>query len=172
MQDVDLFVHMAEIAGVFVGFGALIAIRSGDTSDIYDVTGIGMVVWFGILVLAGALVPLALSRFELPTHALWALSSAMMLTIFWAGDEVLVRAWPERRAFVAANPIRTRWRIELVGFFFWMPMSVALVLVLLGLLPAREEALYLGALVLLLLGDAMVLLEAVVTGFRPRRPAP
>jgi hypothetical protein len=96
----------------------------------------------------------------------------MILVVFWIGDEVLVRAWPERRAFVAANPIRTRWRVELVGFFFWMPMSLALVLVLLGILPAREEALYLGALVLLLLGDAMVLLGAVVTGFRPRHPTP
>src|SRR5512142_2877228 len=124
MQDVELFVHMAEIAGVFVGFGALIAIRSGGPSDIYDVTGIGMVVWIGIQVVTGALVPVALSRFEVPTHALWAVCSAMMLVIFWIGDEVLVRVWPERRAFIATNPIRRRWRAELVGFFFWMPMSV------------------------------------------------
>ena len=32
MQNVELFVHMAEIAGVFVGFGALIAVRSGGAS--------------------------------------------------------------------------------------------------------------------------------------------
>ena len=30
MQEVGLFVTLAEIAGVFVGFGALIAVRSGD----------------------------------------------------------------------------------------------------------------------------------------------
>ena len=29
MQDTELFLSLAEIAGVFVGFGALIAVRSG-----------------------------------------------------------------------------------------------------------------------------------------------
>ena len=29
MQDADLFMELAAIAGVFVGFGALIAVRSG-----------------------------------------------------------------------------------------------------------------------------------------------
>jgi len=29
MQDADLFMDLAAIAGVFVGFGALIAVRSG-----------------------------------------------------------------------------------------------------------------------------------------------
>jgi uncharacterized membrane-anchored protein YitT (DUF2179 family) len=44
MQETELFLSLAEIAGVFVGFGALIAIRSGGTSDVYDVAYIGMVV--------------------------------------------------------------------------------------------------------------------------------
>ena len=48
MQDVDLFLSLAEIAGVFVGFGALIAVRSGITSDVYEVTGISMVCWIAI----------------------------------------------------------------------------------------------------------------------------
>lgn len=30
MQDADLFLELAAIAGVFVGFGALIAVRSSD----------------------------------------------------------------------------------------------------------------------------------------------
>ena len=32
MQDVELFLSLAEIAGVFVGFGALISVRSGAAS--------------------------------------------------------------------------------------------------------------------------------------------
>ncbi len=172
MQDVELFVHMAEIAGVFVGFGALIAVRAGGPSDIYDVTGIGMVVWIGIQVVIGALVPVALSRFDVPAHALWATCSVMLLVLFWVGDEVVSRMWAERRAYMAANPIRSRWRSELAFGVLWLPMTAALVGVLVGAFPAQEEALYFGALVLLLLGDAMVLLVAVVTGFRPSRPAP
>jgi hypothetical protein len=33
MQDADLFLSLAGIAGVFVGFGALISVRSGDPSE-------------------------------------------------------------------------------------------------------------------------------------------
>ena len=40
MQDVDLFLSLAEIAGVFVGFGALISVRSGGASEAGEVTGI------------------------------------------------------------------------------------------------------------------------------------
>ena len=40
MQEAGLFVTLAEIAGVFVGFGALIAVRSGGASDAREVAGI------------------------------------------------------------------------------------------------------------------------------------
>jgi hypothetical protein len=33
MQDADLFMELAGIVGVFVGFGALIAVRSGGPSE-------------------------------------------------------------------------------------------------------------------------------------------
>jgi hypothetical protein len=38
MQDVDLLVQLAGIAGVFVGFGALISVRSGGPSDAHEVS--------------------------------------------------------------------------------------------------------------------------------------
>ena len=38
MQDTELFLSLAEIAGVFVGFGALIAVRSGGPSDAADIS--------------------------------------------------------------------------------------------------------------------------------------
>ncbi len=39
MQDADLFMELAGIAGVFVGFGALIAVRSGGASDAVSPSG-------------------------------------------------------------------------------------------------------------------------------------
>ncbi len=36
MQDTELFLSLAEIAGVFVGFGALISIRSAGASDAHE----------------------------------------------------------------------------------------------------------------------------------------
>ena len=37
MPDVDLLLSLAEIAGVFVGFGALIAVRSAGPREAYEV---------------------------------------------------------------------------------------------------------------------------------------
>jgi hypothetical protein len=42
MQDADLSVQLAGIAGVFVGFGALISVRSGGASGAHEVAYIGV----------------------------------------------------------------------------------------------------------------------------------
>ena len=48
MQDTEMFLSLAEIAGVFVGFGALISVRSGGPSDAHEVTCIRWVpAWSG-----------------------------------------------------------------------------------------------------------------------------
>jgi hypothetical protein len=164
MQDVDLFLALAEIAGVFVGFGALIALRSGATADPAEVAFVGMVVWMGVQAVAGALAPVAISRFGVTGHALWLSCSIIVLALFWIGDEGVKRLSPERRAILAAMPRKVRARQELAGVPFWLPMTIALALVVLGVLPDHEEALYFAALVILLLFTAAAVLLMVITG--------
>jgi hypothetical protein len=164
MQDVDLFLSLAEIAGIFVGFGALIALRSGATAEPAEVMFVGMVVWLGVQVVAGALAPVALSRFGVTGHALWLTCSVILLVLFWPGDAVVQRLSPERRAILAAMPRKVRARQELFGVPFWLPMNVALALIVLGVLPDLEEALYFAAVVLMLLLDAGTVLILVITG--------
>ncbi len=162
MQDTELFLSLAEIAGVFVGFGALIALRSNGPSDTIDVMVIGMVVWVAIAVVIIALAPVAVSGFGVTGHALWLACSVIALLVFYAGDEVVVRASRERRAFMAAAPMRRRWKGELAaGVVTWIPATVALVLVILGVLPEQEGALYFLAAALFLLLAALILLMAV-----------
>lgn len=162
MPDTELFLSLAEIAGVFVGFGALIALRSGSPSDTIDVMVIGMVVWIAIAVVIIALAPVAVSGFGITGHALWIACSVIALLVFYAGDEVVVRASRERRAFMAAAPMRRRWKGELsAGVVTWLPATVALVLVILGVLPEHEGALYFLAAALFLLLAALILLMAV-----------
>ena len=167
MPDVDLFMSLAEIAGVFVGFGALIAIRSSGSSDVYDVAYIGMVVWVGIQVIVASLAPVAISRFDVTGHPLWVACSVIALVVFFLGDQAVMRISPERRAVLAAMPRRSRVKLELVGVPLWLPAVAALALILLGVLPDREPALYFAAIVLVLLMDAMLLLVAVNRAWRP-----
>jgi len=65
MPEWDLFIHLAEIAGVFVAFGSLIAVRSGETADVRAVEYLRAMVAGGLWVIVAALAPIALSRFGL-----------------------------------------------------------------------------------------------------------
>jgi hypothetical protein len=81
MEDADLFLELAGIAGVFVGFGALIAVRSSGARP--DEVGYTRgVVSFGLLTVVAATAPVAISR---PAVALGLLMSALMLFVgvFW-----------------------------------------------------------------------------------------
>ncbi|MHB8892802.1 MAG: hypothetical protein ACYC65_12240 [Candidatus Limnocylindrales bacterium] len=168
MQDAELFLSLAEIAGVFVGFGALIAIRGGGVTEDYDVASVGMVVWGGITVVFVALVPVALSRFDIPGHALWLACSLIVLALFWIGNEVVQRVSRELRALKTVYTHRTRVWVELAGTAFWAPMTAALVAIVLGLFPDQEPALYLASVVLLLFMDAWLLLLLVFSVGRPQ----
>lgn len=68
MQDADLFFELAGIAGVFVGFSALIAIRTGGASDTFEVAYMRGVVSVGLLTIVAALAPVTLSRYPLEDH--------------------------------------------------------------------------------------------------------
>ena len=167
MQDADLLVQLAGIAGVFVGFGALISIRSGSTSEAYDVAYVGMVVWIGVQVVVASLAPVVISRFDVTGHALWMACSVIVLVLFWLGDEVMMRLSTERKAVLAATPTKSRAKYELAAVPLWLPANIALVLILLGVLPDREPALYFAAVVLILLMDCLILLFMVNQVGRP-----
>jgi hypothetical protein len=91
MQDADLFLGLAGIAGVFVGFGALIAVRSGGPTEPQEVTPVRGIVSMGMLAVLAALDPVTLARFDLTEHQVWGLSSALMLRGWFAIMLALVR---------------------------------------------------------------------------------
>ena len=79
MQDADLFLSLAGIAGVFVGFGALISVRSGGASETHEVAYMRAVVWMGLMAVVAALAPVTIDRYGLADHQVWALSSVVVL---------------------------------------------------------------------------------------------
>jgi hypothetical protein len=68
--------------------------------------------------------------------------------------------WSNSRSHVEAAA-------ELAAVPLWLPANLALVLVVLGVLPNLEPALYLAAVVLILLMDALILLLLVNRVWRP-----
>ncbi len=163
MQDLELLLSLAEIAGVFVGFGALIAVRSGGAGDAHEVTFIRVVVWTGLWVVIAALAPVIVSRYDVTGHVVWVACSIVALVLFW-GMWISNRRSPEHRVDMAAYT-----RAQIIGYtilavILAVPVNIALILVVLGLFPVVESALYLTAVVLgLFLGALNLLLLAFST---------
>ena len=166
MQDADLFMELAAIAGVFVGFGALIAVRSGSASDAFEVAWMRGVVSVGLVAVLAALAPVVISRYGLTEHEVWALSSILFLVGF-IGVFAISNLTPEAR--VADDPIPRSMKV--VRFAIWLPSMIVLFLapiaIALGVAPVPEEALYFTLVALALFWSAISLLMLVFTGRRP-----
>lgn len=160
MQNTELFPSLAEIAGVFVGFGALISVRSGGASDAHEVSNIRPVVSLAVCVVVAALAPVIISRYDLAGHELWLVCSLLALVLF-LGLWIVNYRTPEMQEEVAAAARAEIVREVAANALLVIPMIGALILVVLGLFPDQEPALYLTAVGLILFLDALNLLLLV-----------
>lgn len=160
MVKIDHLIGMAEIAGVFVGFGALISATRRSEIEVAQLAQIRAVVTTGLVVIVAALIPVGLDRYGVRGHTLWFVSSLVFLIISWSVIILALRR-PENRAMILsqarANPVQSS--------FFWLflelPIQIPLLLTVLGLRPELEAAFYLTALVLSLFEGAFVLTQFV-----------
>lgn len=167
MQEAGLLVTLAEIAGVFVGFGALIAVRSGGASDEREVAYIRSVLSIGVWVVVVALAPATLGAYDIGGREVWLVSGLVALVGFagvWAVNYRTreIQDYWAGRAKWRTSLSRTQFVLEVAGnTILAVAILAALVLVVLDLFPEREPALYLTAVVLGLLGAALALLWLV-----------
>jgi len=166
MQDTDLLVQLAAIAGVFVGFGALIAVRSGGASDAHEVAYIRSIVSIAVWVAVVALAPVTLGRYGLAGHDLWLACSVLALVLVLVGFAVNSRTAEMRQEYAASSR-----REGAVNALLLASLVVTLTLVALGPVPDQEPALYLTAVELGLLGTAWTLLMLVFSQRRPQTPS-
>jgi len=158
-DDIGLFLSIAEIAGVFVGFGALISFSRDQSVQVR--TPLRGVVTVGLVVLVASLLPVALARYGLTERTLWAWSSGGFLLVIWIAIAALFLDPVHRESVKSdakAHPALTA--------FFWVcleaPIQLPLVLVLLGVAPALAPAFYVTGLVLNLFEAAFVLARLVL----------
>ncbi len=166
MQGTELFLSLAEIAGVFVGFGALISIRSAGTSEAHEVTYIRSVVSLGIWVVVVALAPVIIGQYGVGTHELWLVCSLLGLVLY-LGMWLVNERTTESRDLGASYS-----RAEMIGVVasnltFTLLVIAALGVIVLGVFPDQERALYLTAVALVLSFGAFTLLLLVLSQRRP-----
>ena len=164
MQGTDVLLSLAEIAGVFVGFGALIAVRSGGPSEAFEVGYMRGLVSFGVLTVVAALAPVTLGGYGLTTHEVWVLSSLLVLVGYLVVFAVSAGT-PEYRTNMRDWYEGTKswrwWVTQVASWLFMAALLLALVIVMSGLFPDQEAALYFTVVVLSLLLAAWLLLYLV-----------
>ena len=158
--DVDLFITIAEIAGIFVGFGALIGVTRRTKIETALLRRIRGLVTMGLGVIIGALIPIGLSRYGVFGHDLWFTCSLIFFLL-----NLVFAIWtfrtPEFRKFLFQDMLTSR-RASL--FFFLLleaPLQIPLILTLFGLFPDLEPAFYTTALFFALFEAAFVLSQLV-----------
>lgn len=143
-METELFVHFAEIAGVFIGFGALISLRSAQVTDVHDVVYLQAVLALGVWVVFGALVPVVVSRYGVIGHGLWLPSACAALAIWLAFMAAYVRR-PETKALNRSREPLDRF-FPVVGLPLHLVLVGSLTLIVLERWPDIEPALYVTAL--------------------------
>lgn len=159
MEDVVLFVTIAEIAGVFVGFAALISVTRRSEIEAPQLGQIQAVVTIGLMVVVASLVPVGLGAYDVAGHGLWVWSSVIYLLLNWIVIYIALRR-PENRRLAGAQASAT----PLAAAFFWLlelAIQVPLLLVVFGVNRDLDLAFYMTALVFHLFEAAFVLSQLV-----------
>jgi len=159
-HDLDIFYSIAQIAGIFIGFGALISFSRGQEAE--TPTSIRAVVTLGLVAMLASLLPSALARYGIEDTQLWRWSSTGFLLIIWIAITSFFlnpEHWAWFKADIKAHPI--------LNFFFWMvlevPIQAPLFLASFGIEPNLAPAFYLTALTLNLFEAAFMLARLVVS---------
>jgi hypothetical protein len=155
IQEIDLFVSLAEIAGVFVGFGALISFTQTARTGKVQSTAIKGVVMTGLLVIVAALLPVGLAGYGLTVRTLWLVSSLSFLLLIWASIVMASRDADHENSIgfnFRRNPV--------IMIIFWglieISIQLPLFLIAVGFFPLLAPAFYTTALILNLVQAAFI----------------
>ena len=154
VQNAEIFIGIAHIAGIFVGFEALISVTH--QKEVGRIRGI---VTVGLMTIISALIPIGLGSYGFSGHTLWFWSSLIYLILNWTVIILSLRM-PENRELV-------RSQTKTSSIFFWLifevRLEVPLILTIIGLFPDLEQAFYITALLFNLFSAAYVLSQIVYT---------
>ncbi len=155
MEQLWAFLAIAEIAGVFVGFGALISVTQHGGINYFERGLVRGCVTSGLIAMAASLLPAGIAFYGLDAHALWAPSAALFLALDWLVVVVMNRT-PDNRQFLAGARRSRPW----LWRSFWLlevGLQIPLWLIVLGVTSAPDVALYATAVLFCLAQAGYVL---------------
>ncbi|WES63325.1 hypothetical protein P0L94_12745 [Microbacter sp. GSS18] len=164
----ELLLHLAEIGGVFVGFGALIAVRSPESRDPHARGYLRAMVWMGSSTMLFALLPIILAGYGLSGRALW-LTCAIVALIVYLLLVVIDNRQPDMSGeWEHAHPAYGRTFVA-VGLPLHATIAGGSLLIIIGILPTLEPAIYATVVTATLVFAAWTLVMLLWDPLPPRR---
>ena len=162
-----LFIGIASLAGVFVGFGALIGvIRSGEIEP-PQLGLLRLLVTVSLVVIVASLLPLLLSSYGVDDPTVWTVSSLIFLALVWGVIGLALRSPDYHRTLLGQLRRSRTWAVTfwVARVVIWAAIQIPLVLVVLRISPDRDVAFYLTALTFNLFEAAFILAQIVYAQF-------
>ena len=150
-DKIELLQVLAQIAGVFIAFTALVGLSEHASDAVWN----GTVAFIGVLVLIGSVTPLLLNQYKLSERQVWVWSSCVLLVLVWMG-------------IIGGIDNITAWFADdfLSAFFFWGILEVAiqlpLILILIGKMRPYDAPFYFTALIVNIVEAAWLLAFVVI----------
>ena len=167
MQDIDILLAIAEIAGVFVGFAALVTVvagRSDTASQTDDSFRLLHVVITSAQVIAAALVPIVLLRYGLSQDVVWRISGAFLFVLNW-----MILFFINRVSQGYASALSRMRAMSITGWSLELLYQASLLLCMTGVWGDLAPAFYLTAIVVGVF-QVIVIFTDLITSLLRRGP--
>lgn len=147
MEELNsIYLAYAQIAGVFVGFGALISFSDKGQKDTVEYAAVVAVVLIGLLLILVSLTPIALSRFALEPQYIWRISAALFLGLDFIATFVPVFFLPDGKKNQADFVREYPKSMATLYLLLTLPLYAMLAMVVLNFMPQFHSAIYTFAL--------------------------
>lgn len=161
-EEIPTLLSIAQIAGVFVGFAALVSVLGGRPDGAPRVLELGRfrgVVGAGVLVVVASLLPVVLGRYPISEPVVWRLSCAGFLILIWLLILSSRQSVDVMREMIRGSPVSFILLVLVLEPVIQVPLALGL----LGLLPSLASAFYLTALIVNLCQAAFVFSQLVLS---------
>ncbi len=167
MSDhIDNLFAIAEIAGVFIGFAALVTVvrrGSGDASQQDDTFKLANVVIINVMIITAALFPVVLNSYGITPSGVWRSSSGFLWVV-----NLLQMGFLSRTTQGYAAALFSRRRFLLLAVLSLSPFfHVPLLLCIFGAVPELAPAFFLTAIVAAVFQSSLLFADLVISMIVP-----
>ena len=163
-DDIDNLFAIAEIAGVFIGFAALVTVvarRSEGESRIEDTFKLASVIIVNVMIITAALFPVVLDRYGLAPSTVWRIASGFLFVVNLFQIAFLSRTTQGYVAFARRRALGVA--VVSLSPFFHIP----LLLCIFGVMPNFAPAFFLTAIVAAIFQSSLFFSDLVISMIVP-----